>query len=227
MALSTRERRNRRIRRALPIVEELEEYTREVYADDLFTTEEGWDASPMWLATPFSHTRDSELLEECNWEVLSEELSEKFPNTVQEMRFGHWGYGWYERIYVRRDDALALKAVQDFVNALSGYPILDEERYDKARSEKYNEWLSSQLGGYPGENDDDYRDKVREYLRETYDVIYTDEDDVTQDMIKDAIRTVPHPYDRWQWGHEDGEEECYYCNQPRSAACHNEAPQQP
>ncbi|MFJ1700444.1 hypothetical protein ACIOHC_36235 [Streptomyces sp. NPDC088252] len=219
MALGTRARRIKRIRRELPILEELEEYTQQVYADDLFTSQEGWDATPLWLATPFSHHRDSELLDECNWEVLSENLSVKFPSTVKEMRFGDWGHGWYERIYVRIDDAVALREVQNFIGALSDSGVLDDERYSEAETKELKEYISSQLGGYPGDDDDEYCAQVKQYLFEAHSVSRVD--DVDQAMIKEAIRTVPHPYDRWDYG--DGEA-CFYCDQELSAPCHPQHP---
>ncbi|MCC3766469.1 hypothetical protein [Streptomyces sp. UNOC14_S4] len=203
--MGARARRIKRIREVLPIVVELEDYTQQVYADDLFTTEEGRDASPLWLATPFSHTRDSGLLEECNWKVVTESLS-KFSDTVQEMRFGHWGWGWSERIYVRKDDALALRDIQQFIDALSDYPVLDDERLSRMETEELNDYIRSQV-------DDDLVDPVRQQLRERHDVIRAE--DVDQDMIKDVLGSVPHAYDQW----DTEVDECEACGQPRAAEC--------
>jgi hypothetical protein len=144
---------------------------------------------------------------------------------VSSQTFGHWGFGWYERLYVRRDDALALRAVQGWVGTIQDTGFASEERIDEAEREEYNEYLSSQLGGYPGNDDDEYLDRVRRYLFETHSAVRSDE--VDQSMIKDAIAHVPHPYDDWQWGEgeDEDERECNFCGQSESAECHNEAAQ--
>lgn len=215
MALGTREKRVKRLRAIFPVLGEMEEYADQIRGDLLFNTQEHPDSQDIWLPTPFGHTRDSELLTECNWEVITEAFSETCPDAYKEERSGHWGVGWSERIYVRKDDAFALKLTQDFLGALSDYASLDDERYSAAQSEKLNEYLEDQFSGYP---DAAYMVRVREYLRGHHDVHTLD--DVSQDMVKEARLKVHHPYEQWVWDTETGEEECYYCNQQQSAGCH-------
>jgi hypothetical protein len=219
MGMGPRLKRIKRLRALFPVVEEMEEYAEQIRNDDIFTPSERPTSEDLWLPTPFSHNRDSELREECDWDVITEAFQEKCPDDYRENRFAHWGVGWTERIYVRRDSAAAIKLTQEFVNALGEGEPLDTARYSALESEKLNEYLSDQLSGYPGDDDDAYIERVRAYLYENHSVNTLD--DVSQDMVKTARLNVRHPYEKWVWDSETLEEECFFCNQPESAACHD------
>lgn len=219
MGMGPRPKRIKRLRRIFPVLEEMERYAEEIRDDLLFHTQEYPTSEDLWLPTPFGHMRDSELREECNWEVIIEAFSETCPDDYREMRFGHWGFGWSERVYVRKDSAAAIKLTQEFVGALSDCAVLDDARYSAAESEKLNEYLGEQLSEFPGDDDDEYIGRVREFLSEHHDVHTLD--DVSQDMIKEARIKVHHPYAQWVLDTETGEEECNFCNQQQSAGCHD------
>lgn len=217
--MGSRQKRIERLRAIFPVLEEMEEYAEKIRNDDLFTPEERPTSDDLWLPTPFTTFRDAELREECNWEVITEAFSESAESGYKSMRFGHWGFGWSDRIYVRKDDAAAIKLTQEFVNALSDSAVLDDERLSGMESEKLSEYLESELSGYPGDDDDEYIGRVREYLREHHDV-HTLED-VSQDMVKEARLKVHHPYDQWVFDRETGEECCMFCEQDKATECHD------
>ncbi|GGW89640.1 hypothetical protein [Streptomyces noursei] len=125
-----RTRRIARIRETLPFAEELEGLTREAHEGASFRIDRA-EFTHLWYATPITRTRDSRPLEESNWTVITHDLEEKHPEGVESHSFGHWGHGWYERLYVRRDDAAAICAVQDWVTRLADYGIADEEHHSE------------------------------------------------------------------------------------------------
>lgn len=129
--MSVRSKRIERIAKANPFAAELAENTADVHQGmSLHLRGNASDDFRLnWYATPFMHTRDSNALDESNYEVIFRELRENFPNTATDHRFDHWGFGWYERVYVRADDAVAIDAVQRWVSALEDYPIANEEDY--------------------------------------------------------------------------------------------------
>ncbi|QLE71133.1 hypothetical protein FGW37_05510 [Streptomyces rectiverticillatus] len=130
----SRRKRIARIAAAIPFVEELAEYTKECHKGaSMHIDREAFEG--LWYALPISRTRDAKALEESNYAVIERDLTERFPETVEAHSFGHWGYGWYERLYVRRDDAAALLAAQQWVDALASYGIADEEHYSETEYE--------------------------------------------------------------------------------------------
>jgi hypothetical protein len=124
-----------RIAKAVPFAEELAEYSRESHEGASFHIDrrafEG-----LWYALPFSRTRDADAREESNFTVISNDLETRFPETVQSHSFGHWACGWYERLYVRKDDVAAILAAQAWADALAGYPVADEEHCSELEYER-------------------------------------------------------------------------------------------
>ncbi|MFF9481369.1 hypothetical protein [Streptomyces sp. NPDC014733] len=125
-----RTRRIARIREAIPFTEELEEFTKQAHEGASFHTDRD-RFTRLWYATPIMHTRDSGPLEESNWVIVANDLMERHPEGMEVNSFGHWGFGTYERLYVRRDDAMAILAVQKWVAQLADYGIADEAHYSE------------------------------------------------------------------------------------------------
>lgn len=96
-----------------------------------------------WYATPFVATRDADALEASNFRVIRADLEQQCPDGVQVYHFGHWGCGWFETIYIRRDDAKAIKLTADWIKALDDYPVADESDFSEL------EWEMNHPG--PGE----------------------------------------------------------------------------
>ena len=89
-----------------------------------------------WYIVPCSRTRDSEALEESNFESALNQLGGE-GNNVEVHRFKHWGFGWYENILVRGDTP-QYEIAEGIESALKGYPVLDEIDYCK------REWQESE-----------------------------------------------------------------------------------
>ena len=85
-----------------------------------------------WLVLEVSHTRDSGILAESNWDATVKALAEADPeeNDHETHRFGHWGPGWFEVILVRPDSRAATVA-EEIEGALSEYPVLDDHDYSE------------------------------------------------------------------------------------------------
>ncbi|MFE0775715.1 hypothetical protein [Streptomyces sp. NPDC058861] len=125
-----RTRRIDRIRKAMPFTEELEKLTEQAHEGASFHRDRD-EFTRMWYATSIMRTRDAGPLEESNWTVVTDDLVQSHPDGVETHSFGHWACGNYDRLYVRRDDALAIRAVQNWVTRLSDYGIADEEHYSE------------------------------------------------------------------------------------------------
>ena len=96
------------------------------YALWRFAETSGWrDAE----ATPFGRHRDSGPLDRSNFDVISDDLRRLFPDDVDIMRMGHWGYGWVDRVVYNIDADGVRDVVEQWERALSDYPVADEQRY--------------------------------------------------------------------------------------------------
>lgn len=85
-------------------------------------------AEPNWLVGPVGQHRDSEPLEESNFSVLCDAMTELDPDGLDHevLDFAHWAVGWIEELATRPGSACASLAT-DFRSRLAEYPILDEE----------------------------------------------------------------------------------------------------
>jgi hypothetical protein len=86
-------------------------------------------------------TRDSDCLENSNYETALERLKEvaaQFPpppdqdegrfGWVYDFRARHWACGWVETLLIRRDaPAEVIARAEEIDSALADYPVLDEE----------------------------------------------------------------------------------------------------
>lgn len=115
------------IRRVLPEAERLAQDTAESH--DGLTFHGTRDHMSVWYATPFMMTRDADALEESNFTVIRADLEHRFAESVELHHFGHWACGWFDRLYVRADDPLAILAVAAWQEELDVYPIADEGHY--------------------------------------------------------------------------------------------------
>jgi len=95
-----------------------------------------------WART-FAHCRDSDTLEESNWNVITQDLLERFPDHTTIESYSHWAVGWCESLCVQmltedRKPTEAAYAVFEWHKSLEDYPVADEEDYSRA------EWESAQ-----------------------------------------------------------------------------------
>lgn len=89
---------------------------------------------------PVGRHRDSGLLERTNFDVVSKDLEERFPDDVEVLRFGHWAVGWVEELAVRlREDdgrpTAAAEAARGWAEKLEDYPVADEEEWSRREDE--------------------------------------------------------------------------------------------
>lgn len=107
---------------------------------DLEGYAEGHDWSGVEIG-PVGRHRDSGILDTSNFEVILEDLKERFGDAVDSTTFGHWAVGWVEEITwdAARDDVRAV--VESWREALEGYPVASEEDYSAREYEDALETL--------------------------------------------------------------------------------------
>lgn len=97
------------------------------------------DSKEHWLVLPTGRNRDSDVLNESNFEVALQMLGGE-SDTVEVHRFGHWANGWFEIIIVDPESPQA-KIAEDIERSLEDYPVLDEDNYlEKESEEQYENW---------------------------------------------------------------------------------------
>lgn len=80
-----------------------------------------------WLVVPVNRNRDSDILDESNFEAALKQLGGE-SDTVEIHRFGHWANGWFEIILADPQHGDALVEMQ---KSLEDYPLLDEEDHSQ------------------------------------------------------------------------------------------------
>ena len=94
-----------------------------------------------WHVAGF-RSRDSSILENCNFAEALEMLGGESPN-VQVHRFGHWGCGWFELILA---DPSKVAKVTEILASLESYPVLNESRYSQAIHEAVSgQWSNAPI----------------------------------------------------------------------------------
>jgi hypothetical protein len=91
------------------------------------------------LVVVIGQNRDSELLEESNFESALDMLGGKSKDVIVE-RFGHWGCGWFELILVNPKNKAKLQIAYDIHKLLEQYPVLDDSDYSDRQSEKFSDY---------------------------------------------------------------------------------------
>ena len=80
----------------------------------------------VWLTTPFSRNgRGDSPLAESNYRVIRTDLERVAGMDISE-RGDAWPGGTIDTLMVRADDALALRCVEQWADALADYPVADE-----------------------------------------------------------------------------------------------------
>jgi len=97
----------------------------------------------LWANT-FSQHRDSDALDRSNFQVISQDLESRFPDDVEIEGASHWAVGWTESVVVRMLDdegniTDAARAVFEWRDALSDYPVADESHYSELEHEELME----------------------------------------------------------------------------------------
>lgn len=103
-------------------------------------------------------SRDAEVLERSNWQVVTEDLQERFPEATDIEEWGHWAVGWIKKLYVDTHDEAAIQAAFEWREKLDGYPVADEEHYSQLEEgevqEAYDSYGKDDVIRWLRENDD-------------------------------------------------------------------------
>jgi hypothetical protein len=94
----------------------------------IWTRHDSREDRALWLVTPISHgNREESACDDSNYEVAETILTAASSFGEVSTRYDAWPGGVIETLLVRADDAPALRELARIVDALSDYPILDDE----------------------------------------------------------------------------------------------------
>lgn len=168
-----------------------------------------------WAFT-FGKSRDSELLEESNFDVVREDLEKRFPEDVENVHSSHWAVGWVDELAVRMLDGKgkvtpAGIAALEWQEKLEDYPVADEEEYnqrqydasienimsegriDRAKAEEVFGWLWDFNQRALSDSDDQGSYPTREEIEEALSELGYNKDDDTEEWSKPP--PPPPPYE--------------------------------
>lgn len=119
-----------------------------------------------WRVLPVVLTRDSQPIDESNWAVAQRILDDAGA-TYEVHRFGHWGVGWYEAIFVSPDDT-SLTVAGGIARRLDSYPVLDEhdlgERETEDQDRAWRDYAAKDYVDNLPLDHDESRYLVRDYV---------------------------------------------------------------
>ena len=95
----------------------------------------------VWGLTPFSVNRDSDILNQSNFKVISEDLMKRFPKSVDILKSSHFLCGWFDQLMVKTTSRAAFQAVYDWDVKPDDYPVASDDDYsDMQYEEACNAW---------------------------------------------------------------------------------------
>ena len=102
-------------------------------------------------AFTFSRTRDSDILDISNFDVIYQDLEKRFPDDVWIERASHFLCGWVDYVVVRMLDGSgepteAASAVLEWGDTLEQYPVADESAFSEAEYDAKLETLEWNFG---------------------------------------------------------------------------------
>jgi len=171
-----------------------------------------------WGRTGLGQHRDADELTRSNWEVISKDLLERFPDDFQAESYNHWAVGWTEELRVRvikeevaaeldgnftdleeEDLTEAFKACIEWAEKLADYPVADEEHFSRLEHEELMEYLHNEVySEWDRQRDDadppdDLEEKVARKLFDNYSVSRVD-DIQHKDLIQCINEIAEEPY---------------------------------
>jgi hypothetical protein len=111
----------------------------------------GDEALLPWICF-LGRTRDSESVEEVNFQVALEALGGEGDH-VQIIRENHWAVGWIEFIIIHPEAAQQIEDAEDMLERIENYPILDEMALSDYEWENHIGW--SEIAGVEMPPEDD------------------------------------------------------------------------
>lgn len=170
------------------------------------------DLFETWCIT-FSTHRDDDVAGKANWDVMLEQLNERFGKAGEKwevMHASHWAVGWADQIILPVVEVVAIDDFGDAVyavteqfawaleikGALEEYPLLDETRYSEMEYDEMIDYIKQASSVNDIEYDgkeyevidalpDDYAEKIAQWLSEHRDSMRVD--DVSDDDLNAAM----------------------------------------
>lgn len=187
----TQDENGARIVSTMPINREYQELAEEAVrkTGQRFDAESGgkW-AEMLW------RNRDSDLLTNSNFETVIHDMTDRFPDDVEDNRSRNAATGWGDALVVRMlgDDGKVTDAgvaILDWTAKLDDYPVADEQDYSKRQFEATIENVKTE-----GVFDDKVANMVLEWLSKNDSKAIKDSEDgsqwVDREDIKMAVRAL-------------------------------------
>lgn len=94
----------------------------------------------------YSHNRDSDLLQESNWDSMVKEMTRRNSRSIEIMYCNHDLCGWVEYLMINTNHKKAMYRLFGLLKQLEDYPVLDEEDWSRREweqaQEAYDNWAS-------------------------------------------------------------------------------------
>lgn len=154
--------------------------------------EDGWGRA-------FGVHRDSDALERSNWQVITEDLRERFPEDFTSEEYSHWLVGWVEtgRVRVVRQPELgvseenltdAFLAVVEWRERLNSYPVLDESRYSELEWSEFQKWVEAEASyTWTRDHEEEVPETLLGRVLEVLSADYCRPEDISSDALKQAM----------------------------------------
>ena len=107
---------------------------------------EDWER---WGST-YSKNRDSDILAISNYETISDDMLERFPDEVTVISSSHWLVGWIDELYIKHYDdngpTAAHESIMAWKDELENYCVADDEDFSQREYDSTIEnikWIGS------------------------------------------------------------------------------------
>jgi hypothetical protein len=133
----------------MPIVAELQQYTSDVDASWMTRRYDHRSSGPVWITLPFAKNgRGDSIRAESNYRVIQADL-DRVSAFGTDYRVDLWPGGTIETLMVRADDALALRAADEWIAHIESEGVASESDYSELEAEEtraaYGQWLYSDM----------------------------------------------------------------------------------
>lgn len=103
---------------------------------------------PDFYSSGFGRSRDSDTLEESNFQVVWDTLKDSQTETdgepdIRIVRESHWAVGWAEWIAIHSSNIMAIMQAQMLCEKANNYPVLDEDHWSDLEWHKASDYWDS------------------------------------------------------------------------------------
>ena len=108
-----------------------------------------WFEPGAWGFSPIGTHRDADTLTRSNWEVITRDLLERFPDAFEVYHTSHWAVGWYDHLAVDTSNETAMLALAEWCAALADYPVANENHWSELEfNEACGYWASMSVADH-------------------------------------------------------------------------------